>query len=447
MTAHMLTFAADVAGVENIKEAQSEPSVFHVQVGEYNKIHEAIQNQIRLNSLGVRTGVIHENEGKTIRLIVVNAEGNLAFDRAISNSMIDWYRKLKIDAKLVPVKGQGSQNQVSSSRSESEIKMFNSPTSNKEWYQYLSGRWASGDKCLSSKNDNDGGEFQVSWGLLITAISYRQIVDGRVSIEGTFFVSAKDASEEATYTGYIDKVNGQKANIRSDSLLRYRNPDSYLIISQSVGNDVVISNGRHVKTGEEVILNRCDTPDARADRQRFQEKIALEQREKQVAMKAQQDANDAAVARWRVADREEKERIEQEKKQAVEREKQRIERERERCLSDGSIGICQSASQNNTQFICDRNSLTTLDNVFNRYCYVTDRFNIVTKMEVRNNLQKPVKDINFRCAQIAKSGTILRENISTIFDLWNPGEVKMISLSFTKHDQVASMRCISSSWK
>lgn len=126
---------------------------------------------------------------------------------------------------------------------------------------------------------------------------------------------------------------------------------------------------------------------------------------------------------------------------------QKAQQAREQCLSNGQIGICQSSSQNNVQFLCDQNAFVAFDNIFNQYCYVTDNFHITSKMEVRNNLNKSIKDITFTCTQYAKSGTILGSNVSTIYDIWNVNQSKVINLKFFKQQQVASMNCRVSNYK
>jgi hypothetical protein len=148
-------------------------------------------------------------------------------------------------------------------------------------------------------------------------------------------------------------------------------------------------------------------------------------------------------------------RIEKEKRDA-EREKndaankiaaQKAQRLREQCLSNGVIGICQSSSQNNTQYICGSNLVTAFENILNKYCYVTDNYSISTSMEVRNNSGKTIKDITFNCTQNAKSGTSLTTGSHTIYDIWSSNEVKSVSIKFAKHEQVQSMNCRAVSWK
>jgi hypothetical protein len=162
-------------------------------------------------------------------------------------------------------------------------------------------------------------------------------------------------------------------------------------------------------------------------------------RERQIKQQQDQERENQRLALQRQENEERDRRYQQEKENA--------ERQRELCLGSSSVGICQSASQNNLQFMCNQNIFSQLKNLFNEYCYVIDEFNIKTRMEVRNNTNLRIKDLMFSCSQIAKSGTVLRQNKSTIYDIWNPGESKIISLSFLKHDQVDSMNCKVESWK
>ena len=141
-------------------------------------------------------------------------------------------------------------------------------------------------------------------------------------------------------------------------------------------------------------------------------------------------------------------RIEREKNDAANKIKaQKVQRLREQCLSNGVIGICQSSSQNNTQYICGSNLVTAFENILNNYCYVTDNYSISTSMEVRNNSGKTIKDITFSCTQNAKSGTSLTSGNHTIYDVWGPNEAKSVSIKFVKHDQVQSMNCRAVSWR
>jgi hypothetical protein len=134
-------------------------------------------------------------------------------------------------------------------------------------------------------------------------------------------------------------------------------------------------------------------------------------------------------------------------KKNAEIEKRNIEIAREQCLSNGTIGICQSASQNNTLYMCGERTIFDLENMLNRYCYTTDTMNVYSKIEVRNNLSRKVSDMVFECEQSAKSGTILVKNSHTIYDTWLPKEVKMLQIKSIKHPQVARVVCKATNWR
>lgn len=126
-------------------------------------------------------------------------------------------------------------------------------------------------------------------------------------------------------------------------------------------------------------------------------------------------------------------------------ENERIERER--CLGSGAVGVCQISKKNQLVYFCDQNALVALDNMFNQYCYTTDNFSITSYLEVRNNLNRPIRDITFTCQQIANSGTVLSTNSSTIYDVWQSYEIKKVSIKLPKHSQVNYMSCKPTSWK
>ena len=77
----------------------------------------------------------------------------------------------------------------------------------------------------------------------------------------------------------------------------------------------------------------------------------------------------------------------------------------------------------------------------------TDKLNVSSEMEVRNNTKFPIKDIVFSCNQIAPSGTVLRVNEETTFLKWEPNEIKTLKLTFLKHRQVASLVCKTKGWQ
>lgn len=127
--------------------------------------------------------------------------------------------------------------------------------------------------------------------------------------------------------------------------------------------------------------------------------------------------------------------------------KLKVAENRERCLSNGPIGICQSSKQSEMMYLCGTNLITGLQNIANPYCYVNDDTNIIAKMEVRNNTSQAIKDVSFVCEQIANSGTVLSKNTQTVYDRWNPGEIKLVTLKFFKQNQVNNLRCNPTNWK
>ena len=122
------------------------------------------------------------------------------------------------------------------------------------------------------------------------------------------------------------------------------------------------------------------------------------------------------------------------------------ELDHQRCLNSGEVGICQSSAQNQTIFLCDQNFIVAFNNLGNQYCYTTDNYNISTSMEVKNNTNMPVKDITFECAQIARSGTVLSRQNQTIYDIWQPKEIRRVQIKLPKQSQVESMQCQAVRW-
>jgi hypothetical protein len=119
---------------------------------------------------------------------------------------------------------------------------------------------------------------------------------------------------------------------------------------------------------------------------------------------------------------------------------------KEKCLNDGLVGVCQTSENGSTRFICGNNFLTALDNLLNPYCYYTDKDTVNVNLELRNNLKRPIADIQIRCDQVARSGTVLDRGGHTAYDIWHHKETKSLSLRFRKHEQMASIVCIATKW-
>lgn len=121
--------------------------------------------------------------------------------------------------------------------------------------------------------------------------------------------------------------------------------------------------------------------------------------------------------------------------------------EREQCLSNGPIGICQESKKNQLVNLCAQNPLVDLETMGDPYCYYTDNNTVMSVMDVRNNMSARVRDVTFECDQIANSGTVLKRNETTIYDLWKPGETRTVKVKFTKHNQTNYIQCKAASWK
>ena len=71
----------------------------------------------------------------------------------------------------------------------------------------------------------------------------------------------------------------------------------------------------------------------------------------------------------------------------------------------------------------------------------------LTKAEVRlsflNDAATPVKDLKFQCVLVAPSGTAVGASVTaTIYDVWQPGEIKAFRIVMPAQEQMASARCV-----
>jgi hypothetical protein len=112
------------------------------------------------------------------------------------------------------------------------------------------------------------------------------------------------------------------------------------------------------------------------------------------------------------------------------------------CLNSGKISVCALYSSS-PRYVCGRQLI--LGMWTNRYCGDTTQSEISFKS--KNNLNTTVKDIIYKCESIAKSGTVLGSNDVKIFDIWNPGELKDVTLTIPKTSQTNSYNCFVKSWK
>jgi hypothetical protein len=153
----------------------------------------------------------------------------------------------------------------------------------------------------------------------------------------------------------------------------------------------------------------------------------------------------AVVSNKLIAARQQLEKEGQQQEQQKNREFQERQRlaelrkkeELERCFGSSGVGIC---IKNITEgvYICDRSAMFP---TLNQNCWVNNPLQITVAMSIRNNLNRPVKDINIRCSQIAKSGTVLRNSTDTVYNSWQPRDVKDYKLELLKHNQWSTVNC------
>ncbi len=168
---------------------------------------------------------------------------------------------------------------------------------------------------------------------------------------------------------------------------------------------------------------------------------------------------DAYIDPWIAAARKENERRaqearalqqkKQEERQQLEmrrqREKAQAEADLEKCLSNGPMSACQVKTGAKTTYLCGAWGLQT-GQILNPDCHHTDRNRIVVSLLTRNNMPKPVKDVKFDCAQVARSGTVVRTTSKTLYDIWSPGDRKTIEIELFKHEQVSEIHCKADKW-
>lgn len=122
------------------------------------------------------------------------------------------------------------------------------------------------------------------------------------------------------------------------------------------------------------------------------------------------------------------------KKQLKLAEDQREQALIENCLKNSPIGICRT-------YYGGKHLYTGKDEYWD---YFTKLY---TFHLVRNNVLRPVKDIEIQCDQYGPSRTIIKTYNHTVYDIWNPRESKMVNMEFWPHKQLDSIRCFVKSWK
>jgi hypothetical protein len=112
------------------------------------------------------------------------------------------------------------------------------------------------------------------------------------------------------------------------------------------------------------------------------------------------------------------------------------------CLNSGKISICALVSSA-PLYVCGREWVPRM--WINKHCSDTSKSEISFKS--KNNLKTTVKDIIYKCESIAKSGTVLGSNDVQIFDSWNAGDIKNVTLTIPNISQTNSFNCYTKSWK
>ena len=122
------------------------------------------------------------------------------------------------------------------------------------------------------------------------------------------------------------------------------------------------------------------------------------------------------------------------KKQLKLAEDQRKQTLIENCLKSSPIGICRMTYSQGNNLFTDKDNDWGSNKVYTFHL-------------VRNNLSRPVKDIEIQCDQYGPSRTIIKTYNHTVYDIWNPRESKMVVMEFWPHKQLDSIRCFVKSWK
>ena len=106
----------------------------------------------------------------------------------------------------------------------------------------------------------------------------------------------------------------------------------------------------------------------------------------------------------------------------------------EKCLSIGAIGMCRTYA-GGRELYDDKDDTGWGNN------------KIYTQHLIRNNLTRPVKDIELQCDQFGASGTRIKTYNNTIYENWGPDESKVIESQFWPHNQLNTIKCFVKNWK
>ncbi|MEI7530406.1 MAG: cell envelope integrity protein TolA [Betaproteobacteria bacterium] len=150
--------------------------------------------------------------------------------------------------------------------------------------------------------------------------------------------------------------------------------------------------------------------------------LEAEFRSKQAVERAAQEKANREYQEKQRIEAEKKRREEQEQERKYKAEQDRKKKEFEQCLNKDSVGMCWLTSSG---FYSDK---------------------MIPSFTVKNNLNFPIKDIQFNCYQMGPSGTKIQSNDFTIYQIWNVGQKRDVSFSFYKHNQHDSWNCLVSNW-
>jgi len=159
---------------------------------------------------------------------------------------------------------------------------------------------------------------------------------------------------------------------------------------------------------------------------------AVEERQKQLKIQEEIDRKN------RIEQEQENQRkIKAEEKRIKQRELAENRRKQalfEKCLSIGAIGMCRTYA-GGRELYDDKDDTGWGNN------------KIYTQHLIRNNLTRPVKDIELQCDQFGASGTKIKTYNNTIYENWGPDESKVIESQFWPHNQLNTIKCFVKNWK
>jgi len=191
-----------------------------------------------------------------------------------------------------------------------------------------------------------------------------------------------------------------------------KNPRYYTATSNDFKGGIIVSSGRVTKVLSVTELNKFISD--------------INQQQLQIQVNVQQQQRQSQIAK--------------EKQDKIDAENKRQNQIRQDNLKYGTSGVV---------FIADS---------IGRECLVRDGWicrmdgtDLIINGSVRNNTDLRIKDIKLNCQNIAKSGTVLDggflyKTSASIYDIWNPGEIRKISFKISDFQQRNSTNCRVIDW-